>query len=532
MRETSFFHRICIQLFLFSLYSYKVSSLLFLMGMYRFLLLLFLFLSMPLPLVQAAYFPDVPENAPSQGAIEFLYKLSVVDGNADGTFAPERVLNRAEFAKMVVMAEQVDTLEYPTTPCFEDVPVNTWYAPYVCTAKKLGYMKGDGNEGKIFRPSDTLLGVETLAVMDRQFQWNSLPNETDRYWYEMYQRSGEKLGVLPPEVVTEGPMIRRHFAEVMARSIVIYDYNLPSFTKESLFLEYFGDAPLPEKNCQNSSCVEDPSSIEELSTQIQENDTKVEGNAEGIIARYLVTNEAFTLDKKYPLQDSSLSEMNTLEKHEEIWGLFTKLIPSSQRMDVQSFQVFSDGVDNVLAAVELDENNFGKWIVSVDLADSFDENGTLRTRELTETLIHEYAHILTLRAGQLRLYADAEENDEARKMACKTYYLPEGCALLDSYVYLYHKEFWSELIKDHPLTLDSASQEYEAELDAFYERHKEEFVTSYAATNPEEDMAETFIFFVVEEKPTGTSMRDRKILFFWNFPVLRSLRTYIRGQIG
>ncbi|MBK9051223.1 MAG: hypothetical protein IPL78_09985 [Chloroflexi bacterium] len=45
-------------------------------------------------------------------------------------------------------------------------------------------------------------------------------------------------------------------------------------------------------------------------------------------------------------------------------------------------------------------------------------------------------------------------------------------------------------------------------------------MTDYAATNPAEDIAETFMAFVLEPKPNGDTIAEEKVLFFYQYPEL------------
>ena len=49
--------------------------------------------------------------------------------------------------------------------------------------------------------------------------------------------------------------------------------------------------------------------------------------------------------------------------------------------------------------------------------------------------------------------------------------------------------------------------------------------------NPDEDMAETFVSFVRESKPTGNTLRDKKILFFYGYKDFVSLRAELRSNL-
>ncbi|OKL35485.1 hypothetical protein [Domibacillus mangrovi] len=52
-----------------------------------------------------------------------------------------------------------------------------------------------------------------------------------------------------------------------------------------------------------------------------------------------------------------------------------------------------------------------------------------------------------------------------------------------------------------------------------------EFTTDYAVSHPEEDIAESWTYFVFSKKPTGDWIVDQKILFFYEYPELIRLRS-------
>lgn len=72
---------------------------------------------------------------------------------------------------------------------------------------------------------------------------------------------------------------------------------------------------------------------------------------------------------------------------------------------------------------------------------------------------------------------------------------------------------------------------YDKALAKFYKENRDKFVTEYAATNLDEDMAESFTLFILEPKPSGVSIAEEKILFFYDFPELVELRREIAQSI-
>lgn len=492
----------------------------------RAMLTLISLLSVLVPTAQAAYFPDVPDIHPYKDGINFLYEVGFVDGNPDGTFAPARTLNRAELAKLVVVALGEDISVAPTD-CFSDVAEDAWYAPYVCSAKELGLVKGDGGLGETFGPERPLNTAEILAVMDRLFAWESGQAGAGEAWYAPAMERARSMRILDQEVSAAAPVARQLFAQIMARSLVVFDAEVSAFTSRSMYEDFFAAVDITPEDClegeyydeEAGTCVLDCSvagACETSQEAVNELLAQVEGTGgfenhavpEGVLAMYAVEGDGLT--------------PKATAGHEAMWQLFASLIPQDQRKDVLEYHVFTDGPDNLLASVMLSERSPTKWILSVDEQDGLTPAGDLQTAWLTETLLHEFAHILTLRVGQLRYNAPT----------CVTYDTGEGCALADSYMWQFYTRFWTNIAADHPTKgASNVEAPSEEQVTPFYEKYQEQFVTPYAATTPAEDIAETFVFFVLRDKPEGTGTVDQKIAFFWDFPELVQLRTFIRNRL-
>ena len=57
-------------------------------------------------------------------------------------------------------------------------------------------------------------------------------------------------------------------------------------------------------------------------------------------------------------------------------------------------------------------------------------------------------------------------------------------------------------------------------------------MTGYAATNPSEDIAESFAFFILNDKAEGESLPAQKQNFFYAYPELVSFREEARSRLG
>lgn len=111
----------------------------------------------------------------------------------------------------------------------------------------------------------------------------------------------------------------------------------------------------------------------------------------------------------------------------------------------------------------------------------------------------------------------------------ETYTIDEGSLKKDSYLNVFYNKFW----KNHRNYLDKTQRDYLSEEEKqeliydFYLEHENEFVSDYAATNPVEDLAETFMYFVIEDKPKDNSIKSEKIKFLYNYEELVNLRNFI-----
>src|SRR5699024_8309926 len=106
------------------------------------------------------------------------------------------------------------------------------------------------------------------------------------------------------------------------------------------------------------------------------------------------------------------------------------------------------------------------------------------TAVLEETIVHELAHLLTL--GRADLDARADE--------CEGVRTPIGCAIDGSVLADWAEQFWADAM---------ASSEYD----------RERFVSEYAASAVHEYLAETFLAYVLAERPRSPEIAA-KFSFF------------------
>lgn len=92
-------------------------------------------------------FGDVPADAWFARFVTFAADANIVSGDGEtGEFAPGRTVNRAEFLKMLVLAFDIDTSKFVLNVPSKDVPEDAWFAPYMNFAVKFEVMSQDANE--------------------------------------------------------------------------------------------------------------------------------------------------------------------------------------------------------------------------------------------------------------------------------------------------------------------------------------------------------------------------------------------------
>jgi hypothetical protein len=198
---------------------------------------------------------------------------------------------------------------------------------------------------------------------------------------------------------------------------------------------------------------------------------------------------------------------------QDVWDTFVRVVTPEFAAQAMSQYRVGDAPDSDTLAYVYQDEDPDLWILATNLATSEDRPS------LIATLVHEYAHILTL--------ANSTEMD-LDETSCETIELTEGCARADSYLLAFEQQFWAGYDDTAPAAdNDDADVAYD-----FYLAHEEDFVSDYAATNVVEDIAESFMTFVLEEQPDSSTVTAAKLDFFWGYPELVDIRERIRTEFA
>ena len=120
-------------------------------------------------------FKDVNKNDYYYESIAALTELGIVSGVTEDTFEPERFINRAEIAKMIVKAYKLQENK-ETAFIFEDVPEDEWFAGFVGTLVENNITTG--TTPTTYGPQENVLRAQLATFVYRAQQKQIVENPT------------------------------------------------------------------------------------------------------------------------------------------------------------------------------------------------------------------------------------------------------------------------------------------------------------------------------------------------------------------
>ncbi|MED3382587.1 S-layer homology domain-containing protein [Bacillus tropicus] len=115
-------------------------------------------------------FPDVPAGHWGLDSINYLVDKGAIEGKPDGTYAPAEEIDRASAAKIMAITLGLK-VEEGAQPSFKDAK-NHWASKYIAAVEKAGVVRGDGKENfspdkKIDRASFASMIVDAYNLKDK-----------------------------------------------------------------------------------------------------------------------------------------------------------------------------------------------------------------------------------------------------------------------------------------------------------------------------------------------------------------------------
>ena len=184
---------------------------------------------------------------------------------------------------------------------------------------------------------------------------------------------------------------------------------------------------------------------------------------------------------------------------EEVWEIFVEIAGESfVRNHMTEFRIYDDKNSEFDAFTDqIGANN--TWILAVNFY-NLDLSSRSTHDWLEELLLHEFGHVLFHNSSIVGDFTAA---------------------------------FWNEDDLDHAdRVARTTSSDWKDELvEEYYAYHKNDFVSVYAATNPLEDLIESYAFYVIEGSNEGSSEASKKTRFFDAYPYYSSEARRIRKAL-
>ena len=269
-----------------------------------------------------------------------------------------------------------------------------------------------------------------------------------------------------------------------------------------------------------------PTSVVEAESDLSEKENQVQL----LIKIQQLLQIILQLQKQIEIQDKEVridrevyeSEVYTFP-HEEIYFVDGLILVNSdksgtvRKIDQQIFDFFTSIVGREFVLSKIDEwkifynpnsdidayvesiNNMSGWVVGVN-REGFDTSDTDVRESFTDLFLHEYSHILLID--------------------------------FSGFNQKFSTNFWTTSDRKHQIQIETANGKDKFALAKnYYSKNSQRFVSDYATMSIDEDMAETFVYFVSEDKPLGNTIRDQKIRTFYQEPELVKIRTQIRANL-
>lgn len=176
----------------------------------------------------SAQFSDVPVDDPHATAIRYLNDLDILRGQGDAyELRPQQLLNRAEWATILVRQANADSAATEYALCFPDVAVE-WFAGAVCYAKEQGWVKGyqAGPEAGKFMPVNPLVAAEVLVTLQRIFNWTVTEGG---YWYSGAYEYAKSAKLIDESMAFDHQLTRAEAAEILFRALALVHFGVRQY---------------------------------------------------------------------------------------------------------------------------------------------------------------------------------------------------------------------------------------------------------------------------------------------------------------
>ena len=204
--------------------------------------------------IASASFPDLSQEHVHADAILYVQSQGIVQGYPDGTFRPDKKINRAEFTKVIISSiaseEEISNCNLSALTYFSDVDSKEWYAPYVCIALARGIITGHlrTNAPPYFGAWESINIVGASKILTVGFDIGEPPMDClsdwgaeciaaarrGEYWYERHLLALDERNAIPLSVTQHTHYVTRGEMSEMIYRLKANVTDKPSRTYEEL----------------------------------------------------------------------------------------------------------------------------------------------------------------------------------------------------------------------------------------------------------------------------------------------------------
>ena len=250
--------------------------------------------------------------------------------------------------------------------------------------------------------------------------------------------------------------------------------------------------------------------VRQLQASLEENKSKLEIPDEEF-SSIILADDARVISRYRISHPKSVESISDTEER-EFFARFYYIVPDEFDSRFKELVLFDERIETMDAFVEtIPPYTSHDWRFGMT-KDIFEYE--VDDKEVTALFIHEFAHVVG--------YDGGKESDILDSVECHEYF-KWGCPPIGSYLDDFISTYWTDAVLDDFVVYGS---------DFWTEREQERmFVSSYAVTSPEEDFAESFVEFIVQPKSSGTTVKDKKVNFFYQYSELVEMREGLRLRL-
>lgn len=225
--------------------------------------------------------------------------------------------------------------------------------------------------------------------------------------------------------------------------------------------------------------------------------------------------ETLTVTAAYPLTEPADVRGIAEPTHRAYYERVLELFPDEYDQMLGQVLVFQGTENTFDAFVETIPPDHKQWRYGTHeelLAQPYSDANT-------ELIVHELAHIIS--------YEKIPSVSRSDISNCHDYFDHHGCPAPGSYLSAFVDNFWTTADLNRAEEFARADDAFDVTYD-YYESNEEEYVSDYAVLGPEEDFAESFMFFVLGMDPGGQDA-TAKVDFFSDYTKFKEVRAAINA---